>query len=78
MKFNIVYLSLGSNLGDKINNLQTTINLIDSLGRIVKEKVLNNNSSEINERIDLRDLSKGIYFVKITQGNFSQVKKIVH
>ena len=29
MKFNIVYLSLGSNLGDKINNLQTTINLID-------------------------------------------------
>ena len=30
MKFNIVYLSLGSNLGDKINNLQTTINLIDS------------------------------------------------
>jgi len=30
VKFNIVYLSLGSNLGDKINNLQTTINLIDS------------------------------------------------
>lgn len=30
MKFNIVYLSLGSNLGDKINNLQTTLNLIDS------------------------------------------------
>lgn len=30
MKFNIVYLSLGSNLGDKINNLQNAINLIDS------------------------------------------------
>tara|TARA_B000000475_G_scaffold271991_1_gene271408 strand:- start:3278 stop:4405 length:1128 start_codon:yes stop_codon:yes gene_type:complete len=30
VKFNIVYLSLGSNLGDKINNLQTTLNLIDS------------------------------------------------
>ncbi len=30
MKLNIVYLSLGSNLGDKINNLQTTLNLIDS------------------------------------------------
>lgn len=60
------------------NSVTTTINLIDSLGRIVKEKVLNNNSSEINERIDLRDLSKGIYFVKITKGNFSQVKKIVH
>jgi len=30
VKFNIVYLSLGSNLGDKINNLQNAINLIDS------------------------------------------------
>ena len=30
MNSNKVYLSIGSNLGDKINNLQNAINLIDS------------------------------------------------
>ena len=30
MNLNKVYLSLGSNLGDKIKNLQSAINLIDT------------------------------------------------
>ncbi len=36
MNLNKVYLSLGSNLGDKIKNLQSAINLIDtSIGDVL-------------------------------------------
>ena len=36
MNLNKVYLSLGSNIGDKINNLQNSINVIDSrLGNVL-------------------------------------------
>ena len=36
MNLNKVYLSLGSNIGDKINNLQNSINVIDSrLGNVI-------------------------------------------
>jgi hypothetical protein len=53
-----------------------TVKIINNIGQIVKTINLGN-STDINQQIDLSDLSKGIYVVKTTIGNATASKKLV-
>ena len=54
------------------------IEITDINGRLVYKNTDKSLSSFISGSIDMSSFSKGIYFVKIRQGNFVQTEKIVH
>ena len=54
------------------------IEITDINGRLVYKNTDKSLSSFISGSIDMSSFSKGMYFVKIRQGNFVQTEKIVH
>ena len=48
--------------------------LIDMSGRVVYNQNINAETAQV---IDLRNLSKGAYFVRITNDRFSKVEKLI-
>lgn len=60
------------------NNSDITVKIYDINARLVNEKVFNNyNNSVFNERFQTADLAKGIYMVKVSNGNRTATKKLV-
>ena len=55
-------------------NGEVDYSLIDLSGRIIRHKTVNVVSAE---RIDLRGLANGTYFVRVTNESFSKVEKLV-
>ena len=53
------------------------IDVVDMKGRIVKSKTqkLDDNNSTV--KLDVHDLAKGMYFVKITKGDYKVVRKLI-
>ena len=54
-------------------NSNTTIQIIDILGTVVKRAVTNSNTLTL----DVSDLSRGVYFVSIKSKNVSSNSKII-
>jgi subtilisin-like proprotein convertase family protein len=54
----------------------TEISIYDVLGRLVKEKTIVSESLDFNEFIDFSQVSKGLYILKVKNGNHSSSKKI--
>lgn len=52
------------------------INLYDVLGRLVKEKIFSNTSNNFNEILDFSQVSSGLYFLKVKNGNHFSSRKI--
>lgn len=59
-------------INSEIKNAQ--ISLTDNSGRIIKE-ITNNNLSQIN--VDVKDLSSGIYFIRLYNNDISVTKKVM-
>ena len=47
--------------------------LLDVTGRMIQRKYFAGNSYQV----DLKELSKGIYYLKITSGNSTEIKKVI-
>jgi subtilisin-like proprotein convertase family protein len=54
----------------------TEISIYDVLGRLIKEKTMVSDSLDFNEFIDFSQISKGLYILKVKNGNHSSSKKI--
>ena len=59
------------NSSDKVG-----LELSTSNGKIVYYKILNNVIAGAQEKISLAGLAKGVYILKITTGNATQVEKV--
>lgn len=60
------------------NNLEKRVHVVNSMGAVVFESVLNNQDGENNYIFDLPKLPVGIYFVSIFENmNFVEVKKLL-
>ena len=57
------------------NANNTTVRVHNTVGQIVISKTFN--TSSINERFDISDLNKGIYFVEVINNGKSNIKKLV-
>ena len=57
------------------NKESFSISVISMLGSVVKENYYNENNQ--NVKLDLEDISPGVYFIKVTSGRGSNVKKII-
>ena len=58
------------------NNFIKEIRLIDMLGRVIKTELFD--SSNLSETIQLKEITKGSYFVEvITNSNKKDIKKII-
>ena len=53
------------------------IELNNILGQCLIKETIRNSASEMHHQLDLTGQNAGIYFVKITQGNYTVVKRIV-
>ncbi len=63
-----------------INNANTNhvvISIVDMQGKIVYNESDKNVSSQYNKQIDLSDLAKGIYYVKLNIGSDVQIQKLI-
>lgn len=56
----------------------TTIEIIDVLGRSIYTQNLPKFTGEYSQKVDLTSFNKGIYFVKITGENGSEIRKIIY
>jgi hypothetical protein len=67
------------NISFKVIDLQNNIKIqiTDISGREVISKLFNENSSNFDKSIDISHLTKGIYFVRINNGENRAVKKII-
>jgi subtilisin-like proprotein convertase family protein len=66
-------VAAGSN---NVNTSDAVINVLDLNGRVVFTKEVQN-ASRLNETIDVQNLSKGLYLLRVQQGASSTVKKII-
>jgi len=57
------------------NANNTTVKVHNTVGQVVITKTFN--TSSINERFDISDLNKGIYFVEVIDNGTSKIKKLV-
>lgn len=55
----------------------TSVRILDTAGKVVFEENLQNFEGRYNQRIDISDKYKGLYFVQIIQDNKIMTKKIV-
>ncbi len=55
----------------------TSVRIIDTAGKVVFEENLQNFEGRYNQKIDISDNYKGLYFVQIIQNNKIMTKKIV-
>jgi len=58
-------------------NKEVKLIIIDVQGRIAKTQILKPNNNTINTLIDLTQLPKGIYYIKLQNDSFNTTKKIV-
>lgn len=66
------------NLSFKGNTNETLeIKIMDTAGKTVMNMQEKGTETEFNKRIDISGLAKGIYFLHVTQGKKSEIKKIV-
>jgi len=56
---------------------QVNIQVLDVLGRLVKEFNFKDSKTIFNTKLSLNNLSKGIYSVKVIRGNKMSIKKII-
>jgi hypothetical protein len=68
---NKLNVALSNNRSENVS-----VKIINNIGQIVKTLSLGN-STDIDQQIDLSELSSGIYFVKTTIGNASSTKKLI-
>lgn len=60
------------------NNLEKRVHIVNSIGAVVSESILNNQDTGGNYTFDLSELPIGIYFVSIFENNnFIEVKKLL-
>ncbi len=60
------------------NIKQLDMSIMNSTGKLILHKSLNNNAGEFNENIDIRAYPKGIYFIKLSNnGNDKSIKVII-
>ncbi|MBL7884902.1 MAG: T9SS type A sorting domain-containing protein, partial [Bacteroidia bacterium] len=59
------------------NSNQVIISVMDMQGKIVYSESDKNISAQYNKQIDLTELAKGIYYVRLNIGAEVKVKKIV-
>ncbi len=57
------------------NAHNTTVKVHNTVGQVVITKTFN--TSSINDRFDISDLNKGIYFVEVVNDGKSKIKKLV-
>jgi hypothetical protein len=70
--------SISSNESNSIRNQKVTLKIYDALGREIKTLISEYKSSGIYDyEFDASALSSGIYFYRLTVGNFSQTKSMV-
>ena len=62
---------------NSLNNSKVNVSLVDIQGRDVYSEVLSGNSSKISGFINTSSLSKGIYILRINQGNAVMNKKLI-
>jgi len=62
---------------NSVNNSKINVSLLDIQGREVFSNVISPNSSKITSSIETSSLSKGIYVLKINQGNAVMNKKVI-
>lgn len=60
---------------DSIESIQ--IDLFDLLGRIIKTTIFENNNLIFNKQLHYNNLAKGVYLVKVKQGNKITSKQII-
>jgi hypothetical protein len=53
------------------------INVYDANGKTVYNEIDKNVSEQINKTVSLKEFGKGIYFVHLTQGKSSEVRKVI-
>lgn len=58
------------------SNSITEVKVTDIAGRTIRQYAYKN-KSELRESLDLSGLSKGVYFIRVHNGNFESVNKIV-
>jgi len=68
----LVYLQYNSDFKEKT----TTISVTNSLGAYVYREITSNNNS-FKKTLDLSNLEKGIYFVKVSSNSNTTIKKLV-
>jgi hypothetical protein len=60
------------------NNSDITVKIYDINARLVNERIFSNyNNSVFSERFQTANLAKGIYMVKVSNGNRTATKKLV-
>jgi hypothetical protein len=64
-------ISFTANAGEDVN-----VAMYDVRGRLINSKDYTNNASNFSETLDYRNLSAGMYFVTITNGNQQTTKKL--
>ena len=62
---------------ENANTNEVVITIVDIQGKVVYNELDKNISAKYNKQIDLSDLSKGIYFVKLSIGSDVKVEKLV-
>ncbi len=58
-------------------SLQTEIGIYDVGGRRIKVETINPINNQVNSTIDVSNLSKGIYFVKVSNSSFNKIEKLI-
>jgi hypothetical protein len=56
---------------------QTSIQLLDALGRIVYQSSENFSFKYVSKELILSDLENGMYFLNISDGNYSSSQKLI-
>jgi len=54
-----------------------TVNLLDLLGRTIKTVIFENNNLTFNQQLQYNNLAKGVYLLKVTQGNKTTSKQLI-
>lgn len=68
----IFNINLNSN-----NNENTFIQLYDLSGRLISNKLIETNQSELSATVDFSSVAKGIYLMKVSKGNEMVARQIV-
>jgi len=59
------------------NSNQVVITIVDMQGKVVYNESDKNVSSQYNKQVDLTDLAKGIYYVKLNIGSEVKIEKLI-
>jgi len=61
----------------KANSEQITISIVDIQGKQVYNETTKNISAEFNTQINIESLAKGVYYIKITTDNNTEIQKLI-